>query len=330
MMKLKYLFDNPALAKMLLDNWEYDQPSLDLFRYFRISANAIYPFKKSDEFCFLRFCPASEKRKENIIAELDFIGYLRNHRYEAVEPVPSKAGDVLVRKLTPWGEYYASVFKGVKGKQISETSLDGSLLFAYGAALGQLHKLSSEYSTSRTGRWTHVDVFNWIEETLRELSLEASPLDELNLLREYFSILPITSQNYGLIHYDFEPDNVFYDAQTGSCSVIDFDDAMIHWYVMDIVQALDSLKSESAENEFPHYKGAFINGYRSRFALDEDRFAAMPLFKRFAGLYAYTRIARSIQESWENEPEWLVPLRKKLTDFLERNSAPFGKPIEMS
>lgn len=35
--------------------------------------------------------------------------------------------------------------------------------------------------------------------------------------------------------------NVFYDEETGSCNMIDFDDSMYHWYAMDIEQALDSL-----------------------------------------------------------------------------------------
>jgi len=327
MMKLKHLFNNYALAEMLLKNWKYDETSLDLFQHFRISANAIYPFKMNGEVCFLRCSPVSEKRKDNILAELEFVNYLRSRYYNALKPVPSKNGDELVQKLTPWGEYYASVFKRIMGKQISETDFSDEIMFAYGASLGQLHKLSSEYNAPKTKRWTHVDAFNWIEETLKKLALENSAMDELNLLSEYFSNVPQNSKNYGLIHYDFELDNVFYDDTTRSCNVIDFDDAMYHWYVMDIIQALDSLKSEVAKDEFSYKQAVFIEGYRSRFDIDDGLFADALVFKRYANLYQYARGARAMQEKWDNEPDWMVELRTKLTKSLVRNSEFFGKAI---
>jgi Ser/Thr protein kinase RdoA (MazF antagonist) len=328
MMRLRHLFDNPALAEMLVKNWEYDEPSLKMFQYFRISANAIYPFRRKGETCFLRFCPVSEKPGENIIAELEFIDYLRGAQYNALEAVPSRTGEELVQKLTPWGEYYASVFRRVAGEPVSESSFDDQIMFAYGAALGQLHKLSSNYTAPGAKRWTHVDVFTWIEETLRDVAVETLVMDELELLRGFFSELPVDQQTYGLIHYDFEMDNVFYDEATKSCSVIDFDDAMYHWYVMDIVQALDSLKAEIAGDELPQKQSVFMEGYRRRFDLDRDMFAAAPVFRRFASLYRYTRLARAVQEHWENEPEWLVELRTRLAGVLARETERFGKTIQ--
>lgn len=45
MLKYKYLFDNRDPAEMLLKNWAYDPDSLDLFKQYRISSNAVYPFR---------------------------------------------------------------------------------------------------------------------------------------------------------------------------------------------------------------------------------------------------------------------------------------------
>ena len=75
MLKLKYLFDNKDLAMMILGNWEYDPSSIDMLKYYRISSNAIYPFKNEGKVRFLRFAPCDEKDKNNIIAELEFITY---------------------------------------------------------------------------------------------------------------------------------------------------------------------------------------------------------------------------------------------------------------
>jgi Ser/Thr protein kinase RdoA (MazF antagonist) len=325
MMKFRHLFENPALAEMLLKNWEYDPSALDLLQRFRISANAIYPFKQDGRLCFLRCCPISEKTRADISAELDFIAYLRGRGFNALEVLPSRSGERLLCKSTPWGEYFASAFARVSGRAIDETDFSDEIMAAYGAALGELHRLSAGYQAPGCRRGTDADVLDWIEKTLRELGLPGAPLAEVNLLQEYFASLPKNRATYGLIHYDFEPDNVFYDEQTQSCSAIDFDDAMYHWYVMDIVQALDNVQSEVSAGEFPHKKEVFLAGYRSKFATDEVMLAAMPVFRRFASLYSYTRVARAMQEHWENEPEWMGSLRAKLDASQARAAQHFGK-----
>lgn len=312
MLKFRYLFDNPDLARMLVKNWAYDEDSEELFQYFRISANAIYPLRIQGEICYLRFSPISEKLEENVLAELAFLDYLRSQGYPAMEAVKSISEDQLVRKETPWGNYYASVFKRVAGKQISQTDFNDEFMYAYGAALGELHALSRKYENPHLRRWTHKDVFDWMEKTLCELGLDQEIMQELALLRSEFDQLPMNQDNYGLIHYDFEPDNVFYDETSHRCSVIDFDDAMVHWFVMDIVQALEAIRDEMALDDCSYQEAVFLKGYRSQFEMDDQLLAMRPIFRRFAGLFQYTRIAQAIQEHWENEPAWMVELREKL------------------
>ena len=327
MLKLKHLFNQPALAEMLLKNWDYDETSLELFQYFRISANAIYPFRQNNQVCYLRFCPVVEKSSERIAAELEFIHYLRDRHYQALEPIPARTGDEWVQKATPWGDYIACAFKRVEGQQLSETRLDDEVVFVYGAALGRLHHLSSQYTPVKAQRRTHLDIMNWIEETFDDQSMGGQPRQELTLLKNYLADLPITPDNYGLIHYDFEPDNVFFDDATKSCHVIDFDDAIYHWFMMDIGLALDALQGEITGDEFPQKKAVFIEGYQGQRAVDPNLLGAMPVFGKFARLYRYARTARSIQEQWDNEPEWMVQLRAKLVRRLRLDAEEFGKPI---
>lgn len=327
MMKLRHLFSNFDLAEMLLKNWEFDEDSLDLFKEFRISANAIYPFKQNGELCFLRCGPCSEKRRQNLIAELDFIQYLRSTGYPALEPLPSKSGALWLEQRTPWGEQFACAFQRVKGVQLSRTELDDPVVLAYGRALGELHALSATYPATTVRRWTHEEVLDWITVELKSLPADRLASNELLMLREYFSRLPASASVYGLVHYDFETDNVFYDETNGTCSVIDFDDAMYHWYMLDIVQALDSLKREVPADVFAQKKALFLSGYTSQFAIDDDLLAGMPFFRRFTSLYRYTRVKRAIYEKWDNEPEWMLELRHKLEQTMKSDSASFGKPI---
>ncbi|WP_313799246.1 phosphotransferase [Cytobacillus sp.] len=327
MLKLKYLFDNSDLAEMLLGNWEYDKESIDLFKYYRISSNAIYPFQIRNKTQMLRFSPKSEKCQTNILAELEFISYLRSKQYGVLETALSKNGEELIEAQTPWGEYFASVFKRVAGIQLNKTDLSDFIIFNYGKALGKLHQLSSEYKPIKNKRWSFSDVLNWIHNTLIDLPHETSALMETKLLQDYFYSIPITKSNFGLVHYDFEYDNVFYDEASHSCNVIDFDDAMYHWYIMDIVRALDSMQDCIPAEMFQQKKQCFMDGYRTEYELSEDMLSIEPACRRFANLYGYVRVLRSIEEKWENEPDWLVSLREELIKGMKEESSWFGMEI---
>jgi Ser/Thr protein kinase RdoA (MazF antagonist) len=326
-LKLKYLFNNEELAEMLLKNWEYDEESIDMFKYYRISSNAIYPFKCEGNTHLLRFAPKTEKLKSNILAELDFIKYLRDNQYGVLESAASKQGEELVEVHTPWGEYFASVFKRVSGVQINNTDFSDTIIFSHGKALGRLHHLSSQYTPGKFQRWSYRDALDWIQEVLMDFPEESAALMETKLLREYFASIPKSQFNYGLIHYDFEYDNVFYDNKSNSCNAIDFDDAMYHWYAMDIEQALDSLQDYIPAEMFNHKKQCFMDGYLTEYDISNDFEDILPACRRFANLYGYARILRSIAEKWDNEPDWLTNLRAKLSKGLEGDSILFGREL---
>jgi len=328
-LKLKYLFSNESLAEMILSNWEYDKESIELFKYYRISSNAIYPFECKGNNQLLRFAPTTEKCKENMLAELDFITYLRTKGYGVLESVESRNGEELVEAHTPWGMYYASVFKRVSGVQMNNTDFSDAIVFSHGQALGKLHQLSSEYIPTDHKRWSYSDVLQWIQDILIDFPEETQALQEVKLLQDFFSSIPITKGNFGLIHYDFEYDNVFYDEVTDSCNVIDFDDAMYHWYAMDVEQALDSLQDYIPSEYFEHKKQCFMDGYLMEYHISEEFSSIMPACRRFANLYGYTRILRSSVEQWNHEPEWLISLRGKLNHAMINKSSDFGMRIKI-
>ncbi|SFE22105.1 Ser/Thr protein kinase RdoA involved in Cpx stress response, MazF antagonist [Paenibacillus algorifonticola] len=328
MIKLKYLFNNTGLAEMLLQNWNYDADSLDLFRYYRISSNAIYPFRFEGNTRLLRFAPESEKNKANTLAELAFIAYLKDNGFNVMEAIASKQGSELVEAATPWGDYTASVFKRVPGQAFDQTDFNAAALYAYGQTLGQLHLLSSTYAPETHRRWSYEEVLDWIEEELSAFPEETAALHEAQQLRNYFQTWLVSDTHYGLIHYDFECDNVFYDTETGLCHVIDFDDAMYHWYAMDIYVALENLQEFIAPEDWEHKKQHFVDGYASEFVWNKETEAMLPGCKRFDSLYGYARVRRAMAETWHNEPEWMAQLRSRLEQSLKEAEASIGKEIE--
>ncbi|KAI7247587.1 hypothetical protein KC345_g11950, partial [Hortaea werneckii] len=170
------------------------------------------------------------------------------------------------------------------------------------------------------------DVLDWTLAVLEDFPGEAAAVDEARLLGNYFAGQPVTPENYGLIHYDFELDNVFYDEATDTISAIDFDDAMYHWYAADIEQALDSLRGEVEPEAYEHKKQIFMDAYTSLHALPEDG-PSMAACRRFADLYGYVRILRSAAEQGEHEPQWLITLRSRLAGASASKASRFGWPV---
>ncbi|SCY55045.1 phosphotransferase enzyme family protein [Alkaliphilus peptidifermentans] len=324
MLKLKYLFDNRDLAKMILGNWEYDPSSTKMFKYYRISSNAVYPFKSEDKVKLLRFAPCTEKNKNNIIGELEFIKYLKLREYPVLCTVPSKDNQELLEVSTPWGEYFAVVFDRVAGVQLEQIDYTYDICRKHGKSLGKLHKLSSEYKPDKELRWSYEDVLTWIEKELSSFSDETLAMQEIKLLKEFFSKLPKNEQTYGMVHYDFEMDNIFYDKDTDMLNIIDFDDSMYHWYAMDIEQALNSIVNEVPCEDYSLTRDFFIKGYREEFSITDEMLSYLTVFRRFADLYGYVRVLLSTKEVWDNEPEWMMDLRIYLATLMKDSSKHFG------
>lgn len=329
MLKLKYLFDNRDLVFMLLENWKYDKEKISLLNEFRISANAVYPFRTDGKISFLRFAPVEEKSEKDLLAELDFIEYLLNNSYSAANIVKTKDQKRCINVATPWGNYLAVVFKGVSGKQLEILDYSDTLYYGFGKSLGHLHKLSKNYKPNNSIRNNWEERLDWTKNILIEYSAIRSSIDEVDILLKFFKKIEMNNDNYGLIHYDFELDNIFYNGETKEFNIIDFDDCVYHWFAMDIEQSLDSIKNEIPLKYHEKAEQIFLSGYRTEMSLSEDMLKILPIFRRYANLYSYARCLRSIDESWNNEPEWMKTLRNHLQRSIMEHQKDFGKNIEL-
>lgn len=322
MLKLKYLYENFDLAKEALAHWEHDEASLeDMLARFRISSNMVYPFLNNGEVYFLRLSPTEEKLEEDFYAELELLDYLEQRNYPAMRILKTRDGKRMLRLSTKWGEYFAVVFTRAPGEQIEQLTPTETMMFQYGKALGRLHVLLSEFEPQHKRR-THEQILDWVEAVLHEYEAPDKAFTELELLRDELAALPKSKESYGLVHYDFEPDNVFFDAATGECSVIDLDDSMYHWYALDIEQAFDSIE-EFGEETGKWAKESFLEGYRSERGYTEEMDRSRTVLRRFVNLYGYARLIRSVAERFEDEPEWLENLRVRLDGAIKAKEVSF-------
>lgn len=303
MMKMKYLAEDFDLARQALAHWEHDEATLSQrLPWFRISASAVYPFDDGQgQLCFLRLQPETEKSAAELLAELDFLQYLHAGGYPCMQPIPSRR-NLPLEPLFHRGElWHASAFLGVPGQPLEDLPMNSMLAWAYGAALGQLHAASMQYRPLPSCR-TRSSVTCWIRKTLQAQQASPDLLAQLEEVDRLLTEKPRNQANYGLVHYDFEPDNVFWDGK--ACHVIDFGDAMLHFYAIDLVQALDEMEEE--------YHASFLGGYRDACPTSEADPADFPLMRRFRDLYSYTRLLHCLSEIPQEQPEWMTGLIGKL------------------
>ena len=133
----------------------------------------------------------------------------------------------------------------------------------------------------------------------------------INYLRNELDQLEINRENFGLIHFDYELDNILFDNNV--IGVLDFDDCGYFWYVCDIIYALRYYMDDF---QLPISKkvNIFLENYQSQTSFDYKVFEKRDLLICLHNLYFYGRLSRAIDIiEDESNPDWMNNIVKKLT-----------------
>jgi len=309
MMKLKHIVDNKQLVNELIKKW-LGSDEFRLSDNFRISSNSIYMFNYIDKDYVIRFAPLEEKELNQIKAEVEFVNYLRDNFLEVPKFISSVNGKQVESIHTEFGEYYVTVYEKIKGISSEDVLVDEKKVRDIGRKLAMLHSLSSKY-TPTLRRKSVEEVLNWLITELGNYEKQEEVLEEAVSIKELFGLLKMNQDNYGLIHFDFELDNLLYDEDEDKLSIIDFDDSMYNYYGTDIVQTIDNIKEET-DVDFD-IREELLTGYRT---LREYNEGSEELLRRFGKLLKYVRVKRSISNVPKIIPEWMESLIMRLTDIL--------------
>jgi len=307
------------LADNLLQHWEHDAGHA---KFWRSSANFVFFFKESGRDYVLRFNHASERTAEVIQAEIDYVNALTESGIRVAKPVRSRTGNYVERIATDQGIFYAVVFEALLGKHIDMEELTTAQLVCWGKALGEFHQAATHYT--QPGRPTWQDHLAFIAETLP--AEETAAWQTLAWLQQQLSEFPIDAQNFGLIHFDFELDNLIWDGD--QAGLIDFDDSAWYWFAADFAFALRDLFGDSAakvdlQHEiFLH----FVEGYRLAKPINQAELARIPLFLRLHNLFALARLYRALTPvNPAGELPWMAGLRSKLAAKMQFYRAEFSR-----
>ena len=318
MLKLQYLFENFDLAKECLALYDADEKNLDrMLSYFRISSNAVYPFhsRTTGRRCVLRLAPVEERKQADVVSVIRLIEWLIGQGVPAMKPYPMKDGRVYAEIETAWGRYHVTAYEQVAGETLEDCDGSLALVRGYGRTLGQLHAQLKRYPHAET-RPDHAALMAEVRERFSAYHAPAAPIAEWEDVSRELQALPLSPDVYGVIHYDFEADNVMYDEETDTFGILDFDDAVRGWYALDVARALDCL-DDVAEGEDPQEaKAAFLDGYREVTPFTAEQEATLPLMRRLVRLQEYGTILHVLSEPVEDEPDWMTDIREELGDRL--------------
>ncbi|WDV45056.1 phosphotransferase [Clostridiaceae bacterium M8S5] len=329
MMNLRYLVDNRELAVTMLKNWDYDIDNMEIMNQYRISSSAIYPFTKDGEIRILRFFPSQETSSDLVERELEFIQFLKANNFPVADIINSKNNNIIEELDTKWGKYNGSVFSRVNGKRLDKITLTDDILFEMGKTLANLHELSVKYER-RDKIKTHKDCISDIKKYLTDKDINDSNINkEIQILENFFNSLDKDTSNYGLVHFDYELDNLFYDEKNNKISVIDFGDMMYHWYITDVVNFIENFYEELSESvsekQLLSFKGNFIDGYKSIRNLEDKLLNKSSMIIRFSKLYKYINIRKAMLVNIKDKPPWMSALSKRLNEKTKELYQKFGK-----
>jgi Ser/Thr protein kinase RdoA (MazF antagonist) len=277
-------------------------------RLLRASANFVSSFEHKGKTFILRFNYADERRLDHLQAEIDYLLHLAAQGIPIAKPIASQKGHFIESLSTSEGEFHAVVFEALPGEHPEFDDLTPDQFRQWGQALARLHKAAESYTLS--GRTTWQDHIAAIEARLPDHESDAHAL--LSEVKEQLSALSTTPQNFGLIHFDFELDNLLW--HNGQINIIDFDDSAFYWFAADIAFALRDLFNDDAGrvNVSDPTLLTFLAGYRSVKAMPDEEIAHLPLFLRLHNLLLFTRIIRSLgPDAPPDDPDWMKALRTR-------------------
>lgn len=325
LMNMVWGTENDLPAKEMIKLWNHEAETL---KFWRASSNFIYRFEWSNKSYYLRFVHEEDNSAQNIQAELEFMMYLLQQGYETVAPVRSKQGNLIETVVTENGRYHGVVFEEAQGVHVPLEEMSELQFQHWGQSLAHLHNLSETYVPSTPSRKSWVDSMQFILSVLKRHPEEYKAFKEYERIKVWLSGLAVGAQHTGLIHFDFETDNIFYMKEKSRFSAIDFDDSMYHWFGMDITSALSDLSKQNDEDS--KKIDSFVRGYRSLKPLDDEYIKLMPEFQRFSDLYRFARLLRCMENMDDSVcPEWAIQLKYKLEGICVRIRSGFQSHIEL-
>ncbi|MFC5529607.1 phosphotransferase enzyme family protein [Cohnella yongneupensis] len=253
--------------------------------------NFIYSYTHYELKYILRFTPSTLRTSEGLAAEIEWIRYLSDNGLSVSEPVLSVDGKDFERVQGSKMDFFMTSFKHAPGHKIGYPEcLGNSILYEQcGRVTGRLHELAKRYKPmAKRHTW---ECNEYLLRASNYIPLEHRPiLLALDELKAHLAGLPVTADNFGLIHGDINVGNFTVD-ESGKITLFDFDECQYSWYAEDIAIQL--------------YYLLYVFGEDSK----SERKMQYELFIKHFEL-GYTEDGRKMPDGWKDQLELFLRLRE--------------------
>jgi amicoumacin kinase len=278
--------------------------------------DGVYGFTHQGQDLVVKYTLQADRSFSTIQGQVDWVSFLAEHGVPVSRPVPSLHG-VFVEQV-PINDTSVSVvcYERVSGERPEGTTLTAELFQAWGQLMGKMHARSTRYNnpSHQNGR-----IGQWYEGATRDK--RAIPADQKLVLEKFDALmrhvyaLPKDQQSYGLIHGDFQANNLRVDK--GVLRVFDFDDCEYNWFVSDIATSLyfalwESPAKQSNDAFASFVLGHITAGYAREHSIGADWVEQIPIFLKLQEMCIYVAINECNQIALGSSLETLPPKHRAL------------------
>lgn len=294
--------------------------------------NVVYTCEQEGcESLILRVSFLPDRKREDYIAELEYVRYLFDHGASVSNVMNSKNGHLLDEITYAEHKFFVSLFNKAKGMLLVENHYqyrEGVPLTEYyynsGKVLGKMHQLSKSYVPVHR-RHHFVDRYNTerIERLVpKSFSLLRSKMVELlQAVKELSS----TQETFGMIHFDYNDGNYSIDFDTGQITVYDFDNSCLGWYMFDLASLWMNgvgwvqfeADADKRKQFMDEYFQTALSGYTSETQISAVMLEKLPLFIQVSlleNILDHFEVAQREGEEPEEDDEVLLYLIKCLEE----------------
>jgi Ser/Thr protein kinase RdoA (MazF antagonist) len=239
-------------------------------RNLRNGANSVYEFQSPRQRLVVRVTDNRHRTRNQLDAELSFIGFVASRGVPVACPVLSDRGAMVETLEDEDGVLcHGVVFPLLPGRHFCFFSpdIDRPLFRAWGTAMGSC-TASREFVPAASPQRP-----SWAQQDSTCCDLASLPATETAARREYARVMEwlasrsMTPSSWGLIHGDFERTNFVIDSE--GLGIYDFDDACYHWYLVDVAHALWAFR-HAPPRDRERFLRWFVEGYSDHCTLEAD------------------------------------------------------------
>ncbi|WP_238310388.1 phosphotransferase enzyme family protein [Staphylococcus intermedius] len=256
--------------------------------------NFVYEYENKKNKYILKITHTLRRSINYILGEIDWITFLESRGLNLSEPIKSINGKYIeeVECKRGDGSFLIRSYKKAPGKLVDNDDWNQELFYCIGKYMGKMHKLTKEYTVSNL-KYKRQE---WYEEEQLNLS-KYIPKDQKGVLKKADELigrlkkLPITKENYGLIHADMHHGNFHLD--NNKIIAFDFDDVGYSWFINDISILLYNvlwypvIPYDDKEEFTEIFMRSFLDGYFKENTLSKNWLEYIPEFLKLRQILIY-------------------------------------------